>query len=288
VSFKTKPLAGRVAIVTGSSRGLGKEFAIAMASAGARVVINGRQPDEAAAVCDHIAARGGEAIVASGSVTDEFAVANMVDATLARWGRVDILINNAGFAIDKTFGRITMEEFQEVMDVHVGGAARCSHAVWPHMVSKGYGRIIMITSASGLTGNFGQSAYGAAKMAVIGLMNNLGLEGSRKGIRVNSFAPIGITDLNREVIDVAFHDRFRPEKLAPGVLFLASEEAPNQCVLAGGAGSFERIHFSISKGTTAGTVEQLAERFEQLSSLDRLELLTDIRQQMRIELNNSQ
>jgi NAD(P)-dependent dehydrogenase (short-subunit alcohol dehydrogenase family) len=182
-------LAGRVAIVTGSGGGLGRAHALFLARQGAKLVVNDLSQDAADAVAAEIAAAGGEAMAIIASVTDEAAVAAMVAETLGRWGRVDILVNNAGILRDKSFAKMSIDDFRLVVDVHLMGAAICTKAVWETMRAQGFGRIVMTTSSSGLYGNFGQANYGAAKMALVGLMQTLAIEGEKYGIRVNCLAP---------------------------------------------------------------------------------------------------
>lgn len=193
----TISLSGRVAIVTGAGGGLGRAHAMALAARGARVVVNdlsgatdgrGVSPAAAHTVADEIAAQGGEAFAHGASVTDREAVAEMVATTIDRWGRVDILLNNAGIPRDKSFAKMDLDDFAAVVDVHLMGAVNCTKAVWARMREQAFGRIVMTTSSSGLYGNFGQANYGAAKMALVGLMQTLGLEGAKYDIRVNCLA----------------------------------------------------------------------------------------------------
>src|SRR6476646_6007003 len=165
---------GRVAIVTGAGGGLGREHALALAARGAKVVVN--DLTAADAVVEQIRAAGGEAMASAASVTDFDAVHAMVAQALAAWGRVDILVNNAGILRDKSFGKMELADFRLVMDVHLMGAVHCTKAVWALMNEQKYGRIVMTTSSSGLYGNFGQSNYGAAKLALVGFMQTLSIE----------------------------------------------------------------------------------------------------------------
>ena len=167
----------RVAIVTGAGAGLGRSHALGLAARGARVVVNDMS-DAADAVVAEIVDGGGQAMAHRADVSDAAGVADMVGQAIARWGRIDALVNNAGILRDKTFAKMDMEDFARVIDVHLMGTARCCHAVWPIMRAQGYGRIVLTASGSGLYGNFGQANYGAAKAAMVGLMNVLHLEGA--------------------------------------------------------------------------------------------------------------
>ena len=197
---------GRVAIVTGAGGGLGRAHALALAARGAKVVVNdlggardgsGHSLTAAEAVVAEIRAAGGLAIANGASVTDWDAVHAMVQQAVDTWGRVDILVNNAGILRDKSFAKMDLADFRLVMDVHLMGAVHCAKAVWPHMQAQNYGRILMTTSSSGLYGNFGQSNYSAAKLALVGLMQTLAIEGAKHGIRVNSLAPTAATRCRR-------------------------------------------------------------------------------------------
>ena len=189
---------GQVVIVTGAGNGLGKSHAIELARRGAKVMINdlgvakdgtGSSSEAAKAVVEEIKAFGGEAISHGANVANFDEVEDMVKLTMDTWGRVDVLINNAGILRDKSFSKMTLDEFKLVIDVHLMGSVNCTKAVWEIMKAQEYGRIVMTTSSSGLYGNFGQSNYGAAKMAVIGLMNTLVIEGKKQNIRVNALSP---------------------------------------------------------------------------------------------------
>jgi NAD(P)-dependent dehydrogenase (short-subunit alcohol dehydrogenase family) len=268
---------GRVAIVTGAGGGLGRSHALALAARGARVVVNdlggardgsGGSGSAAGAVAAEIVALGGEAMANAASVTDAAAVEAMVAATKARWGRVDILVNNAGVLRDKTFAKMDIEDFRFVVDVHLMGAVNCTKAVWDHMRGANYGRIVMTTSSSGLYGNFGQSNYGAAKMALVGLMQTLSIEGAKNDIRVNCLAPTAHTRMTEDLGASLPLDLLEPERVTPGLLYLVSETAPNRCILAAGAGGFERAYVTLTQGihaTGADAAEQVAARFDAIS-----------------------
>jgi len=268
---------GRVAIVTGAGGGLGREHALALAKRGAKVVVNdlggardgsGGSATAAEAVVAEIEAAGGEAMANAASVTDYAAVQAMVQAAMDKWGRVDILVNNAGVLRDKTFAKMEIEDFQFVVDVHLMGAVNCTKAVWDIMREQNYGRIVMTTSSSGLYGNFGQSNYGAAKMALVGLMQTLSIEGAKNDVRVNCLAPTAHTRMTEDLGARLPLELLGPEMVTPGLLYLVSEDAPSRCILAAGAGGFERAYVTLTQGDwIAGedAPEQVAARFEAIS-----------------------
>lgn len=264
---------GRVAIVTGAGGGLGRQHALALAKRGAKVLVNdlggavdgsGGTVTAAQAVVDEIRAAGGEALANGASVTDFAAVEAMVQQAIDAWGRVDILVNNAGILRDKSFAKMDMADFRLVVDVHLMGAAHCCKAVWPHMVAQQYGRIVMTTSSTGLYGNFGQANYGAAKLAQVGLMQTLSIEGAKNNIRVNALAPTAATRMTEDLFPKDMLDALRPESVVPAMLVLAHESAPTRTVLCAGGGSFEAAHITLTQGIHLGTgadvPEQLAAR----------------------------
>lgn len=264
---------GRVAIVTGAGGGLGEQHALALAARGARVLVNdlggardgsGGSETAAQAVVARIKAAGGEAVANGASVTDFPAVQAMVQQAMEAWGRVDILVNNAGILRDKTFAKMDLDDFRLVLDVHLMGAVHCTKAVWPIMVAQKYGRVVMTTSSSGLYGNFGQSNYGAAKMALVGLMQTLALEGDRHGIRVNCLAPTAATRMTEGLMPEQVLRALEPQAVSPAMLVLVSEQAPNRAILCAGAGTFEAAHITLTQGVWIGsaddTPEQLARR----------------------------
>ena len=248
---------GQVAIVTGAGGGLGREHALALAARGAAVVVNdlggardgtGGSSTAAEAVVAEIEAQGGQAMANGASVTDPQAVQAMVDAAMARWGRVDILVNNAGVLRDKTFAKMTLEDFRFVVDVHLMGAVNCTKAVWEIMRTQNDGRIGMTTSSSGLYGKFGQANYGAAKMALVGLMQTLAIEGQKTDIRVNCLAPTAHTRMTEDLGAALPLEALGPELVTPGLLYLVSRDAPTRCILAAGAGGFEQAHVTLTQG----------------------------------------
>ena len=266
---------GRVAIVTGAGGGLGRTHALALAARGCKVVVNdlGGSVDgsgasgAAQAVVDEITAAGGEALADRASVTDPEAVAAMIAKAMDAWGRVDILINNAGILRDKTFGKITPDLFDAVFDVHLRGSWTCAQAVWEIMRGQGYGRIVFTTSSSGLYGNFGQANYGAAKSAVVGLMNTLHIEGAKYGIRVNCLSPTARTRMTEELLPPEAAALLTPESVSPGAVFLASEAAPSKVILGAGAGVFSVVRIEETPGIAFGqyvTADDLAAHWDAL------------------------
>lgn len=271
---------GRVAIVTGAGGGLGRQHALALAARGAKVVVNdlggardgsGGSLSAAEAVVAEIRAAGGEAMANGASVTDFEAVQAMVKQAVDAWGRVDILVNNAGILRDKSFSKMEVSDFRLVVDVHLMGAVHCCKAVWPYMNEQKYGRILMTTSSSGLYGNFGQSNYGAAKLALVGLMQTLSIEGAKNNIRVNSLAPTAATRMTEDLMPPAVLEALMPEAVVPAMLVLVSEDAPTRTTLCAGAGSVEAAHITLTQGTWIGLDAQSPERLAaQLSeALDR-------------------
>jgi NAD(P)-dependent dehydrogenase (short-subunit alcohol dehydrogenase family) len=247
----------RVAIVTGAGQGLGRTHALALASRGARVVVNdlggardgtGGSSDAAMSVVAEIESAGGQAMANGANVASAEQVQAMVDETMARWGRVDILVNNAGILRDKTFHKCPLEDFQAVIDVHLMGSVNCTRSVWNHMREQNYGRVVFTTSSSGLYGNFGQSNYGAAKMAVVGLMNTLHIEGVKYDIRVNCLAPAAATRMTEGLIPEPVMKLLTPESVSVGLVALCAEDGPSRRILAAGAGSFAQARIYETEG----------------------------------------
>jgi NAD(P)-dependent dehydrogenase (short-subunit alcohol dehydrogenase family) len=253
-------LDGRVAVVTGAGGGLGREHALLLAARGAKVVVNDVSVEAAAAVAAEITASGGTALGQACSVTDETAVRHMMQAAMQSWARIDILVNNAGILRDKSFGKMDLADFRLVLDVHVMGAAICTQAVWNIMRAQKYGRVVLTTSSSGLWGNFGQANYGAAKMALVGLMQTLAIEGAKDGIRVNCLAPTAATRMTAGLMPAEVLERLSPAAVSPAVLLLASEDAPTRAIVCAGAGTFERAYVTLTPGLHLGLGEDIPER----------------------------
>lgn len=258
----------RVAIVTGAGGGLGRRYALDLAARGCKVVVNdlggsrdgtGGSSTMAEAVVEEIRSGGGEAMAHGTSVTDEAGVADMVAQALGRWGRIDILINNAGILRDKTFSKMTIEDFRAVLEVHLMGSVICTKAVWEQMRAQAYGRILMTTSSTGLYGNFGQANYGAAKMGLVGLMKTLALEGMKYDVKVNTIAPLAATRMTEDLLPPDLLARMGPETVSPAALYLVSEEAPTGVVLNAGGGGFEASHVTLTKGIHLSAADMTAE-----------------------------
>ncbi len=238
---------GQVAIVTGSGGGLGRCHALGLAERGAKVVINdlggardgsGASLGAAESVVAEIKAMGGEAIANWASVTNEAQVTDMVAQAMSAWGRVDILVNNAGILRDKSFAKMTMDDWRIVIDVHLHGSAICTKAVWEIMRAQNYGRIVMTTSSTGNYGNFGQTNYGAAKLGLVGFQKSLYIEGAKNNIHVNSILPVAATRMTEDLMPPDVLAMLKPEFVTPAVLFLCSKEAPTNTTVSAGAGVY--------------------------------------------------
>jgi len=261
-------LDGQVAIITGAGNGLGRTHALALAARGAKVVVNdlgaardgsGASSDAALEVVRLIEEQGGEAMAHGANVAKFDEVEDMVKQAMEKWGRIDILVNNAGILRDKSFSKMTLEDFRLVVDVHLMGAVNCCKAVWEIMKTQEYGRIVMTSSSSGMYGNFGQSNYGAAKMAVIGLMNTLVLEGHKYNIKVNTLAPTAGTRMTEDLMPEELFKLMTPESVTTGLVTLVHEDAPNRFILCAGVGGYASTHIYETDGIYLPPEEQVPE-----------------------------
>ncbi|HEX6860831.1 MAG TPA: SDR family NAD(P)-dependent oxidoreductase [Caulobacteraceae bacterium] len=271
---------GKVAIVTGAGGGLGKQHALELARRGAKVVVNdlggsmdgsGGSSDAANAVVEEIKALGGEAIANGSSVTDDAGVQHMIQQAMGEWGRIDVLIANAGILRDKSFSKMEIADFELVLNVHLMGTVKPAKAVWEIMREQNYGRIVVTTSSSGMYGNFGQSNYGAAKMGILGFMNTIKLEGQKNNIHINAISPVAATRMTENLMPPAMLEKLKPEYVTPGVVYLASEEAPTGTILTAGAGVFAVAKIFETEGVFLGenpTVEQVRDQFAKISDED--------------------
>ena len=256
--MKRIDLTGQVAVVTGSGAGVGRPHALALAARGARLVVNDLGSEAAEGVCAEIRERGGQAISNSANVAEFSEVQAMAAAAMEQWGRVDILVNNAGMVRDRTFAKMDLADFRQVVEVHLLGAVNCTKAVWDGMRERNYGRVVFTTSSSGLYGNFGQANYSAAKMALVGLMQTLSLEGERYDIRVNCLAPSAATAMTNGLYPAEALAGLGPDMVSPAILALVAADAPTRRILLAGAGCFEQANITMTKGICLGAGDDVA------------------------------
>ena len=270
---------GKTAIVTGAGGGLGRCHALELARRGANVVINdlggsvdgsGGNSAAAEAVVEEIKAMGGKAIANGSSVTDDAGVQKMIDDTMSEFGRIDIIIANAGILRDKSFSKMTMDDFELVVDVHLMGSVKPIKAAWEIMKEQNYGRIVVTTSSTGLYGNFGQTNYGAAKLGLVGFMNSLKQEGAKNNIRINTVCPVAATRMTENLMSPQMLEALKPEYVTPGVINLVKEDAPTGMILSAAAGGFSMSQIRETKGAFVAlgdnlTAEAVAAKWDEIT-----------------------
>lgn len=270
---------GKTAIVTGAGSGLGRCHALELARRGANVVVNDLGPamdgsqgtsEGAKAIVEEIRSFGGMAIPNGASVADDAGVQKMIDDTMAEFGRIDIIIANAGILRDKSFSKMTMPDFDIILDVHLMGSVKPFKAAWEIMKEQGYGRLVVTTSSTGLYGNFGQTNYGAAKLGLVGLMNSLKQEGAKYNIRINAVCPVAATAMTENLMPPAMLEALKPEYVTPGVINLVKEDAPTGMVLSCAAGGFSMAQIRETRGAFVGTgdaltAEAVAAKWDQIT-----------------------
>ena len=269
---------GKVAIVTGAGGGLGRQHALELARRGAKVIVNdlggavdgsGGSSEAAGKVVEEIEAFGGQAIANGSSVTDDAGVAHMIQQAMDAWGRIDILVANAGVLRDKSFAKMEIADFEFVMNVHLMGSVKPTKALWEIMRTQNYGRIVVTTSSTGLYGNFGQTNYGAAKLSLVGFMNSLKLEGQKNNIHVNAICPVAATRMTEGLMPPAIADRLKPDYVTPGVVYLCSEEAPTGAILTAGGGAFALARLYETEGVYLGegglSVEEVRDNWAKIA-----------------------
>lgn len=269
---------GRVAIVTGAGRGLGRSHALRLAAGGAQVVVNdlgvgragdGKDSTPAQAVVDEITAAGGVAVVDHNDISVESGARALVAAAIEAFGDVHIVVNNAGILRDGTFHKMSADQWQSVIRVHLDGTAFVTLAAWPHLREQQYGRVVMTTSGAGLFGNFGQANYSAAKLGVVGLMHTLALEGARFGIRINAIAPVALTRMTEGLLDKSTD--IDPEWVSSAVGWLCAEECALSAEIVRVNGPhFSRVRLVESVGvdfTSPPAEQELAQRWDEIADL---------------------
>ena len=268
---------GKVAIVTGAGGGLGRCHAIELAKRGAKVVVNdlggavdgtGGNSTAAQAVVAEIKASGGDAMANGASVSDDAGVDHLVKQTMDAWGRVDILVANAGILRDKSFSKMEMKDFDAVMQVHLMGTVKPCKALWETFKTQQYGRIVVTTSSTGLYGNFGQTNYGAAKLSLVGFMNTLKLEGAKDNIKVNAICPVAGTRMTENLMPANVLAMLKPEYVTPGVVYLVSDDAPTGVILTAAAGVFAAAQLVETDGVNLGhaaTADDVAANWAKIS-----------------------
>ena len=272
IDFKDK-----VAIITGAGGGLGKSHALELAKRGAKIIVNdlggsvdgsGGSSESAEQVVKEIIDLGGKAIPNGSSVTDDKGVKLMIDQTMDEFGRIDILINNAGILIDKSFSKMEIDDFEKVLNVHLIGSVKPTKAIWEIMKEQNYGRILVTSSSSGLYGNFGQTNYGSAKLGLVGFMNTLKLEGQKYNIHCNALTPVAYTRMTANLMPPEAEQLLTPESVTPAAIYLVSENAPTGIILCAGAGVYSVSKIMETDGLSLGlnaTAEDILENWDKIS-----------------------
>ena len=278
-------LDGRVVIITGAGGGLGREYALLLADEGARVVVNdlggardgsGSGQAMADTVVDEIRQLGGTALANYDNIATEDGAQSLVDSALQKFGALDGVVNNAGILRDGAFHKMSAENWDAVLKVHLYGGFHVTRAAWPHLREHEFGRIVMATSTSGIFGNFGQSNYGAAKLGLVGLINTLAIEGAKYGILANAVAPMAATRMTTDIAPPELLDKLPPAHVAPVVGYLMSEQCTDTgCVYVVGGGNIQRVAQFQNKGVSFSeppTVDELTERWSEIADLTNVEL----------------
>jgi NAD(P)-dependent dehydrogenase (short-subunit alcohol dehydrogenase family) len=267
----------KVVIVTGAGGGLGRCHALEFAKRGAKVVVNdlggavdgtGGNSAAAEAVVKEITDAGGTAMANGASVTDDAGVAHLIKQTMDAWGRIDVIVANAGILRDKSFSKMEIKDFDAVVQVHLMGTVKPVKAAWEIMKKQQYGRIIVTTSSTGLYGNFGQTNYGAAKLSLVGFINTLKLEGAKDNIKCNAICPVAGTRMTENLMPPQMLEALKPEYVTPAVVFLASDDAPTGVIISAGAGVFSSAEIVESTGVNLGhgaTADTVAEYWSKIS-----------------------
>lgn len=270
----------RVIVVTGAGGGLGREYALTLAREGASVVVNdlGGSRDgtgAGSAMADHVVAEikeaGGRAAANYDSVAEPEGAANIIKTALDEFGAVHGVVSNAGILRDGTFHKMTFENWDAVLKVHLYGGYNVIRAAWPHFREQSYGRVVVATSTSGLFGNFGQANYGAAKLGLVGMINTLAQEGAKYNIHTNAIAPIAATRMTEDILPKEVLEKLTPEFVAPVVAYLCTEECPDTAaVYVAGGGKVQRVALFQNEGTTFDnppSVEDIASHWGEISDL---------------------
>ncbi|HEV7760172.1 MAG TPA: SDR family oxidoreductase [Acidimicrobiales bacterium] len=288
---------GKVAVITGAGGGLGRSHALELARRGALVVINdlggsidgtGSGTTAAQAVVDEIKEAGGEAVANYDSVATPEGGQNIVKTAVDTFGRIDIVINNAGILRDTSFKNMTAEQLEPVLDVHLKGAFYVTQPAWAHMRDQGYGRVVNTASGAGIFGNFGQTNYGAAKMGLVGLTRVLAIEGAKYNIKANAIAPVAKTRMTDSLLG-PLADKLQPEYVTPVVAFLAHEDCPvTGEVYSVGGGRVARIFVGVTPGIVDAdlTAESVRDHFDEIRQEEGYAVPASLNEEMMLALKN--